>query len=641
MEIFYYLIELLVFSFIIFFIGIFSLSFFKGTHSKINGSSIATIGSIVLVLVVSIIITRGATFNLSIWLIGSIYLFLYKKICIPLLPKKEIIKIYFARFLEFVLYLIISFAITLFFLKTKGYAIQTSPSFYDSYFYHGVATYLIEQHAENKYFFWNFLESIGPYSYHYFDSWLEVFSIKLFSNSSFNNYQLIVLPFLLAIIFQSIADCFDVEFKQKSGKIIVFLLVCLLICSCGQSSLFNNFPFLSYLPTPRSYILFSPTSNKLFIVYILLFQAFFEFKNNNFTTPLSLLILPLIYPTALPLVFVYLGIMFLLSVINKKHLQLVPLVIFGFIIVVSSIILLKLSFSEDIISAPFNQKPFIFSSLGILKYFVVSIIQVSFLSWLLFIFVGVTIFYFGFKNWLNKYQFWIQLYFPVFFVGALIFPYCKQFGFDMDQFYFNFMIPLLSVSIVYFAVESIQIKSVKSKSIIWIIFPLLIASKLNFATAQNSWKYYRPAYYEMISQEFVSAITNRLNAIPNKNKGISICSKDTLHWSYSPQTKIEAWQLSNNWITCYANKTIFPSNFSRFYFCKDGMELLSNKKYFDEFRKKNRTAFSNRDNQLSFFLQQCKMDYLITDVQLGKEILSNFSDSLIDKQSGLKVYFSN
>ena len=466
----------------------------------------------------------------------------------------------------------------------------------------------------------------------------------MFGNSSFNNYQLIVIPFLQALLFQSIYDYLAPAIQKYLNKYFVLIAISILFFAISPSSLFNDFPNLKFIPTQRSYVLFSPTNFKLLIIYILLLQSLIELEKNSKKIPISLFLLTLIYLTTLPLLLVSFSLFTCWLLLKREYLNAIKNVIYIFTICVICISLLKWNFNEDsslLIENVFNKN---ISLILAIKYFVVSLIQIIALSWLLIFLIFIIIFRIGVQKFKDKYHFWLFIFVPPLILGALIFPYAKEFGFDNDQYLYNLIIPLISASSVYFIKEVLIFKSITQtpKTLFLLVLILFYSVFLNTSTALNSWKYYRPPFYKNVSNEFILEIGDTFNSSEKKWKGISIRYKDTLHWSYS--SGYETWQLGDGWISSYLKNSIAPSNFSRFYFQDNGKNLMLKKKYVIQLLKKNNIKdidkYSNKD-LIEIFIKKSDLDYLICDFDIERSFTNCFKDSIQDKKSKLKIYFNN
>jgi hypothetical protein len=421
-----------------------------------------------------------------------------------------------------------------------------------------------------------------------------------------------------------------------STATLIFLAVVLTIL-CTQS-FFNDSFYLSYIPTSRSYLPFSPTAYKLLIVYILILQSIQELESNPSSMPLSLLILSLTYLTTLPLLIIILGVYtcFHHFKLNKRKLWsdlLILSIVFG-----AFIILLISNTSDDIHKAIGSSMLEQYHVVNAMKFAVISWIQSFAQLWFFFVLCFILIRKLGLKNFFKKYEFYCIAFVICFFVGAGIFPYLKNFGFDNDQFYYNLMMPISFCLNVFFISEIIKLQLFKNYIFIAAsIISFVLSSKQLMAT----WSFYRPlSCTEIVTDDFIHQVNNRLNKNHYTNKGIAICALDTTHFAYH-NGKEEFIVIGNSWAMCYLDNAVYPSNFSKFYFKENGKELMENKTYFKNYIQKTYpTNYSSieKNKLIGDFIKDNDVDYLLSDLALPNEITHHFKDTIQSSISTLRVY---
>ena len=308
-------------------------------------------------------------------------------------------------------------------------------------------------------------------------------------------------------------------------------------------------------------------------------------------------------------------------------------VVFGIFIT-----LLLSNTSEDINSHAGSSLIENFQLIEALKFAGISWIQSFAQLWLVFILSGVLIYKIGFRQFLQQYSFYSYSFAICFFVGAGVFPYLKKFGFDNDQFYYNLIMPLSFCLNVFFISEILKHQLHKNYLfIVSLVVSLFLSSNQLLAT----WTYYRPfACNENVDNDFISAINKRLNQNSKTNRGISICKQDTTHFAYH-NSKEDFIVIGNNWAVSYLNNFVYPSNFSKFYFREDGLQLMQNKTYLHEFIK-NRFGSKTTDitalQVIGEFIQHNEVNYVLSDFALPTTITKHFTDTIQSSISPMRVY---
>jgi hypothetical protein len=144
----------------------------------------------------------------------------------------------------------------------------------------------------------------------------------------------------------------------------------------------------------------------------------------------------------------------------------------------------------------------------------------------------------------------------------------------------------------------------------------------------------------MVNDEFINNINQHLNAKNTCVKGITICAQDTNHFAYH-NSKEDFIVIGNNWAVSYLNNFVYPSNFSKFYFREDGLQLMQNKTYLHEFIK-NRFGSKTTDitalQVIGEFIQQNDVSYVLSDFALPTTITKHFTDTILSSISPMRVY---
>jgi hypothetical protein len=631
---FIHLLQTLLIGLIIYCLGLTSLAI-HDKNNPVRTTGILLRGSFILISLLAIIYTSGKTIFIGVPIIIIFYYFLNKNTFSDAKPAPFILKKHLKNFGLFSVFILISSLVTgIYITHLHGFNIANTPSFYDLYHYHGVATKIIDQHAETSFYYWNQLPNIGVYAYHYFDIWLDVFCMLLFKNASFNIFQFVVIPFLTAALIQGVYDHLS---KYLSSTTVLIILSLALTILCTQS-FFNDSFFLSYIPTSRSYFPFSPTGYKLLIVYLLILQTIHEVQSNPKSLPLSLLLLSITYLTTLPLLILILGFhTFYHNFRAHRRRFFLDMLMLGVVFGIFITLLLS-NTSEDMKSHAGASIIENFQLIAALKFAGISWIQSFAQLWLVFILSGVLIYKIGFRQFFQQYSFYSYSFAICFLVGAGVFPYLKKFGFDNDQFYYNLIMPLSFCLNVFFISEILKHQLHKNYLfIVSLVVSLFLSSKQLFAT----WTYYRPlACNENVDNDFISAINKRLNQNSKTNRGISICKQDTTHFAYH-NSKEDFIVIGNNWSMCYLNNYVYPTNFSKFYFKENGLSLMANKTYINKYLEK-KYADSNvklsKNKIIGDFVKDNNISYLLSDFALPIEITQHFADTILCKVSTLRVY---
>ena len=255
------------------------------------------IGTLSIILIVSVIFTRGETINWGI-LLGLVFLFSQKPKQERKISKIQNLKAYLALLISVTVIFLLKFIFLNF--PDDLYSIKGDNDFY---FYAKTSHGLIQNHSENVFVAignTNALDS--PVLYHYGDLYLNAFSKLIFYNINYTtSLALIIYPFLV-----SVTLLFIIGEIKKSQSIFqkshwAFILGILIIL--GWCFLINAYdsPLYNLIKIHFDRFLFDSKNLMLFPIILLIFLSI-HYKSYQYVIPLSIFGICM-YSTSIPALF--------------------------------------------------------------------------------------------------------------------------------------------------------------------------------------------------------------------------------------------------------------------------------------------------------------------------------------------------